>query len=139
MELVDAQESISSGVEASSSKATAIQQHQRQSSVPLASTSLSEPRRYPPLSTPRRATRNSALAASNEDEDQVVKDEEMGGENSVKASVDTWITTSDKEWTLVPPQIDVDLVQILPSDFTPLPWMHLTRHPIAWDGITDAG
>lgn len=138
VEPVNAQGSTPSASEGTTSKnGTPHQQPKRQNSVPLASSSVYVPKRYPPPDAPRRATRNSASATSQGNEDQ--KEEETRGENSVKASVETWITTADTDWTLAPPQLEVSLAQILPSDFTPLPWMHLTRHPIAWDGVTDAG
>jgi hypothetical protein len=103
----------------------------RQQSVPLSS---HEP--------PRRTTRGSiAAAAAAAHEQQLAPPKRtipQPGE-PVQASINQWILTQDKNWVLPPPAIGVSLAQICPSDVEIKPWMKFTRHPIVWDGMTDAG
>ncbi|KAG8817347.1 Forkhead box protein F2 [Serendipita sp. 401] len=93
----------------------------------------------------RRTTRGSlaAAAAAASVPEQVrqtsLQLETTRKPGSVRVSADAWLEPDDPNWIMPPPQLGVSLAQISPPGSTVLTWMRLTRHPIIWDGKTDAG
>ncbi|PVF95823.1 hypothetical protein CPB86DRAFT_557057 [Serendipita vermifera] len=120
--------------------------HSQRASLPPTSQHLAKPRQTSvPLSTyepPRRTTRGSIAAAAAAAHEQTLSPPKRTAPQPgepVQASVNQWIITQDKNWVLPPPTLGVSLAQICPPDVEIKPWMKFTRHPILWDGMTDAG
>jgi hypothetical protein len=118
--------------------------HQSNPPPSLASTSSSHSRN---LSAPgpltaastRRTTRGSLAAAAEAAKQPRFNIIAPGPGGGFQVSHNTYLVTQKKDWMLPEAQFGVSLAQIIPVDCQAKPWMRLTRHPIIWDGRTDAG